>query len=315
MNGQKSRMPRFLRLPCALSAKPRPGPPLRQNAAMADPTVPSSQLGWEASLALGFTVQPGRTVLSRRLHHGPLAVQKPLYPETPDICHVALLHPPGGIAGGDRLHIQVDLQAGAHAVLTTPGATKWYRSAAGEAAQTVAMRCAADTRMEWLPQENIVFDAAEARSRLQVDLEPGAVFLGVDIFCLGRLAAGEVFRDGSLWLEQRILRQGRPLWTERGRLEPRRMPLDAAPLLGGRPVFATVVLAGFDAPDEILRACRTIDAGEAALHGVTRLPQLLVARWSGARTEDARAWAMALRGLLRPLFCDVAASVPRLWNT
>lgn len=290
--------------------------PLGQNAGMAEPSPPSHALpGWQACLDLEFTARAGRTVLSRRRHEGPLAVQKPLYPESPDICHVAILHPPGGIAGGDRLHLDVGLQPGAHAVLTTPGATKWYRSAAGEAAQTVAMRCAADTRMEWLPQENIVFDAAEACSRLRVELEPGAVFLGVDLFCLGRLASGETFRAGSLRLEQRILRRDRPLWLERGDLAPQHASLDAAPLLGGHPVFATLVLAGCTVPDAILDACRTIAPGEGAMSGITRLPDVLVARWLGRHTEAARHWALALRALLRPLFCDVAASVPRLWNT
>lgn len=271
--------------------------------------------GWEAHLALRFTAQSGRTVLSHRRHQGPLAIQKPLYPETPAICHGAILHPPGGIAGGDHLHIDIELQQGAHTVLTTPGATKWYRSGAREASQTVSIRCGAAARMEWLPQENIVFDAAEARSRLHVDLAPDAVFLGIDIFCLGRTASGETFRDGSLRLEQRIVRDGRPLWTERGHLEPGRRPLDAAPVLGEQPVFATVVLAGCAVPDELLAACRTIDAGEHAQHGVTRLPDLLVARWLGARSEAARAWAMALRTLLRGHVCDIAATVPRLWNT
>lgn len=297
-------------------------PPVMQNAGMAESSP--SPPGWHASLDLEFTARAGRTVLSRRCHEGPLAVQKALYPETPAICHVAILHPPGGIAGGDKLAIHIDVQAGAHAVLTTPGATKWYRSAAGEAAQTVSLRCAADARMEWLPQENIVFDAAEAHSGLRVELEPGAVFLGVDIFCLGRLASGEAFRTGSLRLEQRILRQGRPLWLERGHLAPQRAchdvapqraALDAAPLLGGQPVFATMVLAGCAVPDAILDACRTIAPGEGASGGVTRLPDLLVARWTGRHTEAARHWALALRALLRPLFCDAAARVPRLWNT
>ncbi len=275
----------------------------------------TSSPGWQASLELEFTARPGRTVLSRRRHQGPLAVQKALYPEGQDICHVAILHPPGGIAGGDRLAIRIDVHAGAHAVLTTPGATKWYRSAAGEASQSVHLRCGARTRMEWLPQENIVFDAAEAQSRLQVELDDGAVFLGIDICCLGRLASGESFHTGSLRLEQRILRRDRPLWLERGRIEPCHASLEAAPLLGGHPVFATLVLAGCAVPDAVLDACRTIAPGEGATSGVTRLPDVLVARWLGRHTEAARHWALALRALLRPLFCDVAASVPRLWNT
>ena len=76
---------------------------------------------WRAELALDYRLQDGRTVLARR-HRGPLQVQKALYPEGQGLCHTLLIHPPGGIAGGDSLSIDVAVQSGAQALITTPGA-------------------------------------------------------------------------------------------------------------------------------------------------------------------------------------------------
>src|SRR5262245_64528023 len=92
---------------------------------------------WRAELALEFERRAGRSVLARRRHDGPLVVQKPLYPEGGEVCHTIVVHPPGGIAGGDDLSISAAVAEGAAALLTTPGAAKWYRSAGPWAAQRV----------------------------------------------------------------------------------------------------------------------------------------------------------------------------------
>ena len=83
---------------------------------------------WQARLELSFQLSGGRTILARRQHVGPLIVQRPFYPEGPEVCHTYLLHPPAGIAAGDRIEAAVSVEEGAHVLLTTPGAAKWYRS-------------------------------------------------------------------------------------------------------------------------------------------------------------------------------------------
>src|SRR5919201_6044687 len=117
---------------------------------------------WKANLALGFAAVGGRSVLAQRAHDGPLLVQKPLYPEGAGVCHAIVVHPPGGIAGGDDLGLHVEVGEGSHALLTTPGAAKWYRSAGPVAKQTLAFSVHAT--LEWLAQEPLVFD--DARSTL-----------------------------------------------------------------------------------------------------------------------------------------------------
>ena len=86
----------------------------------------SSSKRWEASLLLEFTKSSTskKTLLSRREHFGPLMIQKALYPEGDEICHAVVLHPPAGIAGGDYLHIEINILSDSKAVVTTPGATK-----------------------------------------------------------------------------------------------------------------------------------------------------------------------------------------------
>jgi len=150
--------------------------------------------GWQACLELGFEKRGLRTVAAQRRHYGPLAVQRPFYPEG-DVCHLYLLHPPGGVVGGDTLDIRVRAGTGARALVTTPGATKFYRSAGATAAVTQTLQVDAGAVLEWLPQEAILFQGAVARQQTCIELAAGACFAGWDILCLGRPANA---RDASI---------------------------------------------------------------------------------------------------------------------
>jgi|SRR5882724_3441044 len=137
---------------------------------------PPEGASWKASLSLAFARQGERSVLVGRAHDGPLVVQKPLYPEGADVCHAIIVHPPGGIAGGDELALDVDCAPQSHAVLTTPGAGKWYRSSGAWARQSLDFKVAGT--LEWLPRETIVFDGAIAELDTRVELAEGARFIG-----------------------------------------------------------------------------------------------------------------------------------------
>ena len=268
---------------------------------------------WHAHLVLGYCRRGERTVLHHRRHQGPLRVQKALYPEGEATCHTLILHPPAGIVGGDRLDLEVGLEAGAHALLTTPGATKWYGSAGAGAEQRNDFRLAAGARLEWLPQETIVYDGAVARQRTRVDLAPGACFLGLDVLCLGRRASGERFRRGQFSLSTRIDQGGQPLWREWGTLHGGSAFLDSAAGLRGAPVAATLLAAGVeDAPALVQSLRAALPAGE---WGLTALPGVVVARWLGEAGEAARTWFLHLWQLLRPLLFGLTACPPRIWHT
>ncbi|WP_223247405.1 urease accessory protein UreD [Sulfuriferula sp. AH1] len=273
--------------------------------------------GWDASLALGYELTADKTVLARRQHHGPLVVQKPLYPEGSEVCHTIVLHPPGGIAGGDTLEIRVVLDRASKALLTSPGAGKWYRSAGAQASQRLNFTLAKGSVLEWLPQETILFDGARARMDMQVELEQGAMFMGWEIVCLGRAAAGERFAHGHLRQTVRINLAGKPVWREYGDLAGGAPLLHSPAGLAGCTVMGTLIFAGKTVPVSLLGACRNIAVNDhAGEHcGVTALPDVLIARYLGHKSEAAKRYFIALWQLLRPFAAGKKASIPRIWMT
>ena len=270
--------------------------------------------GWHASLSLVFSCVDGHTRLARRAHRGPLVVQRPLYPEGGGVCQCIVVHPPAGIAGGDRLVLDVEIEAGAHVQLTTPGATKWHRAGGREAAQHTSIRVGSGAVLEWMPQGSIVFDGAHAHATLRVDLAASASFIGWDVVCLGRTAAGERFAQGTWrqWVDAR--RDDALIWSERASVRGGSSMLQSRAGLYGSPVFGTFVAMGTSIDDRMLGACRALAPaqGEGV---VTRLPQALVARYRGDATEAAHGFFCALWTLVRPAMLGRAAVLPRIWST
>lgn len=166
-----------------------------------------AKTNWHADLSLGFTNVNGKTTLSHRKHSGPLRVQRPLYPEagdTANTCHVLLLHPPAGIASGDKLTIDVDLDKNTHALLTTPGAGKWYGSCSSKrlddiapAYQDITLNLGEQAFLEWLPQEVIVFNEAKVQAKTNITLHPTASTLAWEVTVFGRKAFMERFLLGN----------------------------------------------------------------------------------------------------------------------
>jgi urease accessory protein len=170
---------------------------------------------WPAELHLRFARRETRTVLVERRHSGPLTVQKALYPEGEQVCHAVIVHPPGGIAGGDELRFEIDLQANSRAVVTTPAATKWYKAPSQQCRQQIVIRLAQGASLDWLPQENIFFNATRVESAFDLQIDPGATAIGWEIAVLGRQASAEQWTEGSLRSLTSIQRtDGQPLWFE-----------------------------------------------------------------------------------------------------
>ena len=283
--------------------------------------VTDAALTWSAHLQLQFARRGEVTQAVHRQHRGPLRVQRMLYPEGPACCHALLLHPPGGIAGGDALHIAVSLQPGAHALLTTPGAAKWYRGAGREARQAIRLDVADAACLEWLPQEAILFDGARAVQLCEITLAARAAMFGWDIVQLGRLAAGEAWRSGEWRQRLSVHRDGRPVWLERAALAADD-PLRASPLgLAGHPVFATAWAAGPWLAGDVeaaLLAARAAVATHPLMCGISWLPapaELLLTRVVGDSGHAVRALLETLWHTLRPWTAARPAQRPRIWST
>ena len=282
----------------------------------------SPATGWSARLELTFAKRAGATRAVHRRHSGPLRVQRMFYPEGADCCHALLLHPPGGIVGGDRLELDVQIEAGAHALLTTPGAAKWYRAGdAAPAQQQLALRVADGGCLEWLPQESILFDGARVEQQCDIALEPGAAMFGWDIVQLGRLAAGEQWQHG-LWQQRvQLRRAGRTVWLERAQLDAADPSRDSPLRLAGHSVFATAWACSPRLAVEhaaAIAAARAMAATFKLPCGITWLAapaELLIIRALATQGHELRELFEAMWHTLRPWTASMPPQRPRIWST
>ncbi|MES2534848.1 MAG: urease accessory protein UreD [Pseudomonadota bacterium] len=271
---------------------------------------------WHARLALGFTDDAGTTRLTDRTHFGPLRVQKPLYPEGPQVCHTIVVHPPGGVVGGDELAITAKVGAAAHAFITTPGAAKWYKSNGRISRQHITLDIAAGARLEWLPQETIFFDAAQVQLTQSVSLARDASYIGCEILCFGRTASGESFNSGKVMQRTSIRRDGKLIWWEQGALAGGSTSMLSPLGLSGRTVCATLIAAGKPLPASLLNTIREeVGVISGGAFGISQLKSVLVARYLGDSSEIARRVMLCVWQHLRPEHMGRAAVVPRIWNT
>ena len=296
-----------------------PEPALRGGASGTAVPISRATAGWEGRLALGFESRGARTVLARREHRGPLGVQRPFYaPEDPQTCQVYLLHPPGGLVSGDELAIDVDVGADAHVLLTTPAATKLYRSraGAGPAVQRVTLRAERGARVEWLPQETIAFDGARAALSTRVELAAGAELIAWEVTCLGRPACAERFAHGALDQRFEVQREGVPLVFERARFAGGAAGMDGAWGLGGHAVTGTLLCVTATDPEPLIPELRTLLAAQAGEEAVcSRLAHALCCRYLGSSAERALSAFRAAWSLLRSRCFGKPAAAPRIWAT
>ena len=296
------------------------------------PVVVGDARGWVGRLELQIERDGERSLLARRSHVGPLYVQRPFYPEGPGLVHFYVLHPPGGVVGGDRLDVSLSLGAGASALVTTPAAQKLYRSSGAESLIETRLALAKGATLEWLPSETIVFDGARARQRTSIDLADGAGLIAWEISCLGRPASGVRFVRGRVALGLDLRREGVPLLVERLTIEGGSRALDEAWGYGHKPIAGTLYAvprspglapgapsAAANEPTaslpELLDKLRSLSPGVGTSHSVTLLGDALVLRALGDKLEAVRAVLVQAWELLRPAVIGRKPARPRIWAT
>ncbi len=273
--------------------------------------------GWLGRLALELDKTEHGTRLTRSSHEGPLRIQRVLKPEGPECPHIYLLHPPGGVVGGDCLETRVQLGAGAQVLLTTPAAQKLYRSQGARAEISNLLQVGHGARLEWLPSEMLAFSAAQVLATTRVLLAPNAAFLGWDIACYGMPARGETFDAGRVVSRFEIFRGETPLSIEsfdlgRGEL------LDGAFALRGQPVVANlyaVPAEGKITAELVDRVREALGEPAQGLCSATSLQDLLVVRALGPNVEGVRASLVRAWQVLRPVIVAREAIAPRIWAT
>jgi len=280
-----------------------------------------------------------RSVLAGKLARGPLVVQKALYPEGAGVCHLCLIHPPGGVVGGDQLRLDVTVDAGAAALITTPGAAKFYRAGDGEhshsdsgpgdgahrdsdgetaaARVTNRLRVGGGAALEFLPQEAIAFAGCRVAVDTVARVAPGAKFIGWDMLCLGRPAAGDWYTAGRFDSRLRIVRDGAPLLVERNRYHAGEDALRAAWGLGGYTVTGALYAlpADADALTELRARLGDADGDGQMRFAASVICDVLVARATAADAEACRELLINAWKILRPLVLNRPAAAPRIWST
>ncbi len=278
---------------------------------MADP------VRWPARLALRAT-RDGSATRVHAQHDGPLRLLKTLYPEGNTIAHAVLVHPPGGLVGGDRLDIDLDVQPGSHLLVTTPAATRFYRSIAGEAAQVVHARVGEGARLEWVPQETLAYHACVGRNEVRLSLAPGASLFATEVLGLGLPAAGQAFDTGRLLQHLEIEGQ----WLDRGWLDAADKALLDGPCgLAGHRVLGTLAYAQTAAladAETLLNDSRELLA-EVPLSGATHLAgprgAVLLVRVVGDEVEAVTMALRRVRALWRDRLWGLRTADPRIWAT
>ena len=283
----------------------------------------AANTGWHGHLQLDYRLDRhggGTRTTALDRHHGPLRVLRRLYPEGDAVCHHVLVHPPGGVVGGDVLALDATLAPGSHALITTPGATRFYRSAGPLAVQTVRATLADDARLEWLPLEAIAYPGCAALNQLRFELAPGAQMIGWDVLALGLPAAGQAFDSGHF--TQHLALPG--VWLERGRISGDDHLLRNSALgLDGHSVLATLWLAsgqglGRVALEALIDSARAlIDASPLAGSVGVSAPdaRLVVLRALAPQVEPAMRLLQTVWAAWRLQQWQLPACAPRVWRT
>src|SRR6056300_89505 len=267
--------------------------------------------GWEADLSLGFQWIDGKTVLSHRQRRGPLAVQRPFYPEG-GTCHVYVLHPPGGVVGGDTLAITAELAPQAEVLVTTPGATKFYRSAGAVAKQIQTLSLSENACLEWFPQENIYFPSANVQMETKINIKSSSRLALWEFQCFGRPTINEIFDNGFVDSSIHITKEGKPIIIERLRFND--VTKDRLSLMASMPVTATFVMNTFD--ESHLDAVRDLLPNDVKQYfSATVMDDFLVVRYLGDSTDFARKVFVSIWSSLRLCAFGKTATPPRIWNT
>ena len=272
---------------------------------------------WHASLQLDYTLEGTRTV-ARHAHNGPLRILQSLYPEGDAVCHNVLVHPPGGLVGGDTLDITATVGPGAHGLVTTPGATRFYRSTGERALQRTHLTLAEGARLEWLPLEALCYNACNAENHLTLNLAPGAECMGWDVTALGLPHAGQPFETGRF--VQHIEAPG--LWLERGVIDAADHRLLESPLgLAGHRCMASLFFvvgtplerARRDTALDAARAVMDAHALKASAGATSPNGQVLVVRALAPQVEPAMQLLQQVRAAWRAALWQLDAEPPRIW--
>lgn len=274
----------------------------------------NQRAGWHADLRLDYQLKEKKTCLAKKTQKGPLTVQRPFYPEG-DICHSYILHPPGGVVGGDILDIHLNAAASAHCLITTPGATKFYRSKTElESRQTLHISIHKDAVVEWLPQQNIFFTGARSQLNAEINIQSGGKFIGWEMHCFGRPANAEGFDQGTIKSCTQINIDGELRLVEQLNTVDDSLALSSCGLRN-KAMQASLIAAPFSETQKQKLEQLLLGYPNKDLIGLTLVDEVLVIRVLGDHIEPILEIFTSLWTQLRTLWLKRPACAPRIWDT
>lgn len=254
--------------------------------------------------SVGFACKLGQARLATLHQSGSAKAMLPrVHGAVPE---VVFLNTSGGLTGGDRLSYHLDIPSQTEVTATTQTAERGYASPGPAAAVNVTATVGAGGRLNWLPQETLIYENSHVSRETKVELSGDAACLMVETIVLGRHAMGEVPRNARLTDCRMVHRNGRPIWAETLRLDGAVLSQTGQPaILNGANCFAIIALIAPAAPDlaDRIRATLTVPGCQSAASG-----------WDGKlliRITATNGWPLRQQvartlGTLTPL--------PRVWQ-
>jgi urease accessory protein len=273
------------------------------------------QDGWKGFLSFSFVDNGKRTVVKDKKHFGPLVLQRPYYQEF-NRPSVLVIHPPGGIVGGDVLELNVHLKDNSKGLVSTPAATKFYRSTGRLAKQIQSIEMDSDCELEWLPQETLFFDEAVVENNLSFHLkDANSKLIAWDIVGLGRPARGEGFENGILNQSLELMIDDSLVFVDRLKIDKESLILNSKAGLDGFMLSATALF--YCDEFKVMKGLKeSLQNQEWTLPvGITQMDGLVVLRVLGQELDEVKGVLYEAWKIARPIVLGVPVIKPRIWNT
>lgn len=269
-------------------------------------------VNWLGKLELNFALRKGRSVLTKHVHSGPFFVQRSFYSNDDKMSpHVYLLHPPGGLVGGDQLILSVQLEFNSQALITTPGSTKFYRTNGRFASQKHIFKLSNDSILEWLPQSSIFFSKTKAKISTVFELSKGARMISFDMLCFGNCNQTTIMTPEEIDIYLYISLPDSIGFRDRLKMNA----LNYLNKLNGFRMIAS--LFAFPVDKILLNQVREliIPINNIQIGGATLLDELLVVKLLSNDNQRLKNSLYRIWSAIRPNIIGKKAVVPRIWFT
>lgn len=275
-----------------------------------------NQSSWHGKLDLTYQYQNQQTKLISAYHQSPLKIQRSLYPEDKQICQTVIIHTAGGIVGGDLLSQNIQLEDNCQTLITTPTANKIYKTNGKIAQQNIIIKLEKNAYLEYLPQENIIFNGAEYQQNNRIELAENSHYCGWEINRFGRTARGEKFTQGNWKSSTEIWQNHQPLWIDKQWLQGNEIIVNSLNGLAGFAIAGTFCWLGEDVNQEIINKIREmatthVNQGQT---GVTQMLKGLICRYRGNSTKEVKKWFIETWKLMRVNYTQRKTIIPRVWQ-